>query len=319
MRFSAKAFPLLLVLLLAACNHTQAGINGYVEGDYLYIAPTSGGLLEKLDVRRGMNVKAGTPLFSLDLTKLTAAELAAEAHLAGAKAHWDDLTKGKRPEEIAVILDQKEQAEAALQNATIQLQRIEKTAHIGTASKAQKDAAETAYDTAKARVSELDASLKVAHLPAREDMLVEARAAVEAAQQALVQAKELLKEAAPVAPAGGRIEDVYYRKGEYVAAGAPVISFLPPGNVKIRFFIPEKMVPQIRPGEKIEVSCDGCGAPAPAKVTFIASQAEFTPPVIYSVESREKLVFMIEAKPDTFDARLHPGLPVNIFFPSAAP
>ncbi len=319
MRFPAKAFPLLLVLLLAACTQKQAGINGYVEGDYLYIAPTSGGLLAEMDVHRGTEVKAGAPLFSLDLTKLKASELAAQANLAGAKAHWDDLTKGKRPAEIAVILDQKAQAEAALQNATTQLQRIEKTAHIGTASKAQKDAAQTAYDAAKARVNELAASLKVAHLPAREDMLVEAHAAVEAAAQALVQAKELLKEAQPVAPADGRVEDVYYRKGEYVAAGAPVVSFLPPANVKIRFFVSEKMVPQIHTGEKIDVSCDGCGAPVPARVTFIASQAEFTPPVIYSVESREKLVFMIEAKPESFDARLHPGLPVNVTFPDAAP
>ncbi|MDE2337186.1 MAG: HlyD family efflux transporter periplasmic adaptor subunit [Alphaproteobacteria bacterium] len=319
MRFSVKAFYLPLVLLLAACHQKKAVIDGYVEGEYVYISPTTGGVLGKLDVDRGTEVKAGTPFFSLDLTKPVAAVQAAEAALVEATAHWDDLTKGKRPDEIAVILDQKAQAEAALQNADIQLKRTRRTAHIGTASKAQMDAAQTAYDEANARVSELEASLKVAHLPAREDALAEARAAVDAAEQNLVQAKQSLREAAPVAPAGGRVEDIYYRPGEYVAAGAPVISFLPPGNVKIRFFVSEKTAPLLRAGEEIGVSCDGCGAAIPAKISFIASRAEFTPPVIYSVESREKLVFMIEAKPEKSGARLHPGLPVNIILPPAAP
>ena len=307
-------FPLLVLALIVSCSPKQGGINGYVEGEYLYIAPTSGGVLEKLSVTRGEEVKAGQPLFSLDLKKLEAARSAAEANLAQATARWNDLAKGKRPEEVAVILQQKIQAEAALHNAAAQLKRTVPLSHVGVRSMAQRDADQAAYDTAKAHVAELEAALKVAGLQAREDELTGAKAAIDAAQQDLVQAGKLLQEAAPKAPSAGRIEDVYYRAGEFVAAGAPVISFLPPENVKVRFFVSEKMLPSIRYGQALGISCDGCETSVPAKVTFIASQAEFTPPVIYSVESRGKLVFMIEATPDTPDPRLKPGLPVNIAF-----
>ena len=305
---------LLLLALSASCSPKQEGINGYVEGEYLYIAPTSGGVLEKLSVDRGQEVKAGQPLFSLDLKKLEAAESAAKANLAQATARWNDLAKGKRPEEIAVILQQKLQAEAALQNAAAQLKRTVPLSHVGARSIAQRDADQAAYDAAKARVAELEAALKVAGLQAREDELTGAKAVIDAAQQELVQARKFLQEAAPKAPVAGRIEDIYYRAGEFVAAGAPVISFLPPENVKVRFFIPEKTLPSVRYGQPLNISCDGCETPVPAKVTFIASQAEFTPPVIYSVESRGKLVFMIEATPDKPDLRLRPGLPVNVAF-----
>jgi HlyD family secretion protein len=317
MRRIKKTFSLLLLLVLAVgCQQKQGGINGYVEGEYLYIAPTSGGVLAHLFVDRGQAVQAGQPLFSLDLKKPEAAYAAAGANLAQATAHWNDLAKGKRPEEIDVILKQKAQAEAMLQNAKVQLQRSLPLAKQGYVSQAQRDADQAGYDAAKARVDEIKAELKAAALPAREDELVGAKAAIDAARQALVQTEKLLQEAAPKAPAAGRVEDVFYRAGEFVAAGSPVISFLPPENVKVRFFVSEKMLPSIRRLQPVKIDCDGCKTPVPGKITFIASQAEFTPPVIYSVESRDKLVFMVEATPDTPDSRLQPGLPVDIEFPA---
>lgn len=307
-----KNVVLLLLFLLAGCRQEETGINGYVEGEYLRIAPTSGGLLETLSVGKGDMVTAGQALFSIDLTKLKSDRDAAIAELAHETAHLNDLAKGKRPEEIDVLKKQKAQAEADLQNAQNQLNRSQPLAQKGYITEAQRDTDRTQYDRAKARVAELDAQLITATLGGRSDEISAAEATAAAAKQKLLQAEKLLLEASPKAIAAGRIEDVFYRPGEFVAAGSPVVSLLPPENVKVRFFVPEKTVPRIKPGMTVNIRCDGCGEAIEAKVTFISSQAEYTPPVIYSVGSREKLVFMIEAKPASPQAPLHPGLPVDI-------
>jgi HlyD family secretion protein len=307
-----KIIPLLCLLALIACQPKQDRINGYVEGEYLRIAPTTGGILATLPVDRGSEVKAGDTLFSLDLARLTADRQSAAAALAQAEAGLNNLIKGKRPEEISVLEKQKAQAEAELQNAGSQLNRSQPLAKKGYATAAQRDTDAANYERALAKVAELDANLKTARMGAREDEIISAKAAVDAARQKLMQADDLIAEAAPPSPAAGRIEDIYYRVGEFVAAGSPVVSLLPPGNIKVRFFVPEKLLPQFKPGGAVNILCDGCGDAIPAKITFVASQSEYTPPVIYSEESRQKLVFMIEAKPDAASDRLRTGQPVHI-------
>jgi HlyD family secretion protein len=114
------------------------------------------------------------------------------------------------------------------------------------------------------------------------------------------------------ASVAGRVTDTLFARGDWVPSGAPVVSLLPPGNVKVRFFVPETQLGTVSVGQKVAVSCDGC-APISATVSFIAPQAEYTPPVIYSKESRSKLVFLVEAKPAPEDAlKLHPGQPVDV-------
>ncbi len=132
-----------------------------------------------------------------------------------------------------------------------------------------------------------------------------------AAQKSL-QIQKQLADSAPKATAAGNIEDTYFHAGEYVAAGTPVVSLLPPENVKVRFFVPQAKLPSFAIGDKIVLRCDGCESPVKAVIVFIASQSEYTPPIIYSVGSRDKLVFRIEAKPETFTPALRPGLPVDI-------
>jgi HlyD family secretion protein len=110
--------------------------------------------------------------------------------------------------------------------------------------------------------------------------------------------------------------DTLYVQGEWVNAGAPVVSVLPPANLKVKFYVPEPRVGSVKVGQRIQVSCDGCGNAIGATVSFVAPQAEFTPPVIYSRESRAKLVFLVEARPAPEDAaRLHPGQPVDVTLP----
>ena len=307
-----KLFLFFTLLSLAACQPENKSIHGYIEGEFVLIAPTTGGLLETLSVERGQKVEADSALFSLDLTELTAQRDAAAASARKAQAELDDLIKGERPEEIEIILKQKEQAQAVLVNARKEYNRILPLSKVGAASKSSRDSAKATLDSAKAKIEELDAQLKTANLGARTDKIEAARAAVESARNTLTQTEKKLKEAAPIAPESGTIEDTFFRPGEYVAAGQPVVSLLPPENVKIRFFVPQKTVAKLKSGQAIKITCDGCTAAVDAKISYIAPEAEYTPPVIYSVDSRQKLVFLIEAKPQQFHPEFRPGLPVDI-------
>jgi HlyD family secretion protein len=312
MRQNLPFILMVALLALAGCNRGDEKLDGYVEGEFVRVAPTTGGVLSELNVERGTEVKAGQPLFALDLTTLTADRDAAKADLSQAKAKFSDLTKGKRPEEIAVIEEQRAQAQAVLENAEAQWKRSQSLSAKDATSIKERDADKSAYDLAVAQVKELENQLKVAGLSGRVDELDAAQASVDTAAQRLAQAEKRLSEAAPKAPADAMVEDTFYRAGEFVTAGSPVVSLLSPENIKVRFFVPEKHFAEFRLGEPVVIHCDGCTAPVAGKITFLSNKAEFTPPVIYSIESRDKLVFMIEARPDKFEPGLKPGLPVDV-------
>jgi HlyD family secretion protein len=159
----------------------------------------------------------------------------------------------------------------------------------------------------------LAAQLRSARLPARVDQIAAAAAELEAARAALVRAQWQLDQKIVAATVTGVVDDTLYVQGEWVPAGNPVVSILPPENIKVRFFVPEPLLGNLRLGQSVDLACDGCGSPIPAQISFIAAQAEYTPPVIYSRENRTKLVFLVEAIPDPADAtRLHPGQPVDV-------
>ena len=164
-----------------------------------------------------------------------------------------------------------------------------------------------------ARVRELQRDIDVARLPGRKDQLTAQQAQVEAARAALAQAEWKLSRKSVNATAAGLVYDVPYRPGEWVPAGSPVVRMLPPGNVKVRFYVPEAAVGALKNGQSVQIRCDGCAAPVAAKITYVSNEAEFTPPVIYSNETRRKLVFLIEARPTPEDApKLRPGQPVEV-------
>ena len=165
-------------------------------------------------------------------------------------------------------------------------------------------------------MAQLQADLQTAQTGSREDQIAAAAAAVRALQAALDRADWDLSQMSQAAPAGGLIFDTLYRAGEWVAAGRPVVALLPPENVKVRAFVAEASVGAIHLGDPVSVTMDGVPQPQPGKVSFISPQAEYTPPVIYSEESRGKLVFMVEAVFDAaVAANLHPGQPVDMPLP----
>ncbi|MDQ2080059.1 efflux RND transporter periplasmic adaptor subunit [Xanthobacteraceae bacterium Astr-EGSB] len=139
-----------------------------------------------------------------------------------------------------------------------------------------------------------------------------AQAALREAEARVISAKTRLARRSLASPVTGLVQKVYFRPGEMVAAGRPVVAILPPGNVKIRFFVPETGLARVAYGDDVTVRCDGCTGLMSAKVSFIASSAEYTPPVIFSLEERSKLVYLVEARPSE-PQRLKVGQPVDVF------
>jgi HlyD family secretion protein len=305
---------------LAACDSGQPGhVQGYVEGEYLRMSAPAGGWVETLAVARGQQVAADAPLFTLDATQERAALAEARARLAQAQAQRDDLAKGGRPEEIAAAEAEVSEARAALRFARAEEARQEALARTDVGARQRLEQARSQAQQAEAQVASLQARLATVRLPARADQLAAAEAAVEAARSAVAQADWRLGQRTVTAPKAGMVEDTVRLEGEWAAAGQTVVSLLPPEQVKVRLFVPERLLSSLRLGQTVGVACDGCPAGLAATVSFIAPQAEFTPPVIYSIGSREKLVFLVEARPAP-GVVLHPGQPVDIALaPAGAP
>src|SRR6476659_4730177 len=242
----------LAILFISSCsNATQDRFQGYVEGEFVYVASPLAGQLDSLQVRRGDQVKTGDPLFAFNET----AEKAA--------------------------LDM---ARAALVLSEAEFTRQEKLFRMGPAAAQDYDRARSTRDQDRQRLTH--------------------------AQWNFDQKKQ-------AAPQAGLVYDTLFRQGEWVAAGKPVVVLLPPQNIKVRAFVPQTRVGSIQYGDPVQVMVDGVGKPFVGKVSYISPRAEYTPPVIYSRESREKLVFMIESVFDPeISVNLHPGQPVDVEFKS---
>jgi HlyD family secretion protein len=310
--------PWLVVVVLAAlaaCSrHDDAGWSGYVEGDYVYIAAALPGSLEQLAVHRGQSVARGALLFALESEAEKAALEEAAARLAAAQAQAKDVEKGRRPEEIAVADAHLAQARAEAKRAGDEYVRQQALLAQNFVSPQRVEDARAAAEMARQRVAEMEAALRVTKLPAREDERAAARATAQAAQQAVRQTDWRTQQKVQRAPADALVADTYFRVGEWVQSGQPVVSLLPPGATRARFFVPEAQLGSIAVGQPVSIHCDGCGTPIAARIDFIATQAEYTPPVIYSNSQRARLVFMVEARPaDPKDSlRLRPGQPVDV-------
>ncbi len=308
------------VVALAAAMGLGGGgpleLQGYVEGEYVYVASPVAGRLQTLEVSRGAQVAAAARLFQLDPASERPGRDDAAAKLAQAEANLANLKKGKRPSEIDAIQAQLGQAKAMLELSATALRRQEQLMSSHVASREALDEAQAAHQRDAERVRELEAELQTAQLGARADEIQAAEAAVIAARAQLAQAQWRVDQLSQTAPQAGLVVDTLYRPGEWVSAGAPVVQLLPPANVKIRFFLPEPRLGGVQVGQEVQVRCDACAPDLTATVSFISPDAEYTPPVIYSREMRAKLVYLVEAKPGEPGA-LRPGQPVDVILPPA--
>ncbi|HVC99411.1 MAG TPA: HlyD family efflux transporter periplasmic adaptor subunit [Pirellulales bacterium] len=300
---------------LAGCGRPEPkGLQGYVEGEYVYVASPLAGTLESLDVSRGAQVRAGERLFTLESTAEEAARNEAERRLTQARANAEDAKKGMRPSELASLEAQLKQAQAALALAEKDFTRQEKLLSSSATSRQDYDRAGSTLEQDRLRVEQLEADLRTARLGSRQDQVLAAGALVRALEAALAKAQWELSQKSLDAPKSGLVFDTLFREGEWVAAGRPIVVLLPPKNIKVRAFVPETRIAAIKTGDAVRVRVDAIEEPLAGHVSYVSPRAEFTPPVIYSQESRAKLVFMIEVVFDPTDAeRLHPGQPVDVY------
>jgi len=284
--------------------------NGYVEADYVYAAPLSAGQIATLAVHEGDVVKQGDVLFTLNDTQQVALLASANAAVTVAEANLANLTTGSRQDEIDVIRASLAKAQSDLSLARDTSARQGKLFAQGVSTQSQLDQARATLASAEAAVRQLQAQLKVAELPARDAQQTAAEANVAVAKATAEKARADLADRTVLAPAAGRIETLYFDVGEIAGAGTPVASILPAGALKVKFYLPEAAREQFALGDRLAVSCDGCPAGLTATVSFFASDPQFTPPVIYSRDERQRLSFLTEATLDT--GTLHPGQPVTL-------
>jgi HlyD family secretion protein len=305
---------LLALIALSGCSDRKAvTFQGYVEGEFVYVGAAEAGRLDRLLVARGEEVAAGAPLFVLEAAREAGAVRQARQQLTAAEAQLGDLLTGKRPPELEVLRAQLAQAEAKAGNSAATRVRNEVQKAVGGLAQATLEDSRAEAEADAGHVRELRGQLLVARLPAREEQIRAQKATVAAARANLDQATWTLGQKAVAASARGLVFDTIYRAGEWVPAGAPIVRMLPPENVKVRFFVPEPFLGGLSVGRRVGLRRDGAPDEVAAKVTYLATEAEYTPPVIYSNETRSKLVFMLEARPDPSQAHnLHPGQPVVV-------
>jgi HlyD family secretion protein len=286
-----------------------AVLSGYVEGEPLYLASPVSGRVDQMLVRRGDRVAQGQKLFVIDPSQLRGARDQARAEVAAAQAQAADARKGQRPVELAVFDANVAAAEATLRDAEATLRRVRPLVQKGFYAKARLDDAQAARDAAAAQVAAARRQRQAAALGAREDQVRAADSRVTQAGAALEAAQARLSDIAPTAPDAARVEDVFFQAGEWAPANQPILSLLPDERIKVRFFVPQAQIAAYRPGERVRFACDGCQTGLTAKISYISPRPEFTPPVIYSRETRDRMVFLVEAIPS---ARLNPGQPVDV-------
>ena len=303
------AVAVIAALVLIPRLGRHAVLTGYVEGEPLYLAAPVAGTVKALYVVRGQEVAGGARLFVVDPQQPAAARDQAAAAVAAARAQAIDARKGLRPAELAVLDANIAVAEARARDAQALLRRVATLAAKGYESKAALDNARAASQAADAQVTATKRQRDAAALGAREDQVRAADARLGEAEAGLTGAAARLSDVAPTAPGAARVEQVFFQQGEWAPANQPILSLLADARIKLRFFAPQASLWAYRVGGVVRFSCDGCAKGMTATIAYISPRPEFTPPVIYSREARDRLVYLIEARPS---ARLNPGQPVDV-------
>ena len=306
---SAGFRAVLLVLGLAQPDETVW--NGYLEADYVYVAPLTAGRIRAIHADQGDLVAALILPMELETESQGAALAAAKAGVAQVQANLDNLETGSRDAEVAVILANLRKAEADRDLARDSLHRTQVLADRGTASSVQLQQMKSQLAVAQAQVDQLEAQLEAARLPARAAQRTAAEAALNVARYQAMSAQVALRDRNLTAPITGVIDQRFFDAGEVAGAGVPILSLYDPGRLKVIFFVPEARRAGLSLGQQLSVTCDGCAAALQAHVTRIAPEPQFTPPILYSRDERGRLVFRAEAQVATADG-LSPGQPDSL-------
>jgi HlyD family secretion protein len=309
--------PAFAALLLAGCSRQHsAAYQGYLEGEFVYVAAPLAGQLEQLSVSRGQRIEGGAPLFTLEQSAESSALQEAAGRLRAAQARLADLRKGQRPSELAALEARLAQARAAAELSSRELERASRLHQTTVLSDDDFDRARLSHEANTKLVAEITAQLETARLGGRTDAIAAAEAEAATAQAALDRAEWSVAQKSRRAPQAALVYDTLFRPGEFVPAGQPVVSLLPPENIKVRFFVPETDYATLKAGQTVQVNLTG-RPPLEARISYLSPKPEYTPPVLYNRENRAKLVFMVEAVFDPATAsELHPGQPADVTLPT---
>ena len=306
---------LLSGLIFIGCSKKNSEVYyGYAEGDFVNVGSTQSGRLLHLHVHRGEYIKKGTLLFELDpeFEKYQFAET--NNQTLSAKSTYNDYTKGLRTEEINILKSQLAQASANAENAQVQYERNKALYPSNSISMAQLDDSKTLYETTRNKVAEILHNIDVAKMAKREDQIKAQRFNVAAIDQQNLQSAWKLHEKKVYAQSDAFVFNTVYREGEVVNSGGIIVRLLPPENLKVRFFVPQSVVEGLHVGDIAYVQARSDGKKILVKIRYISPEAEFTPPVIYSNETKSKLTYMVEAYPERNLASLfHVGQPLEVF------
>lgn len=307
-------FLLLATTLLANCSsHKRTLVQGYIEGKFIYLASTQTGILKSLLIHRGSQVVANQVLFTLDPEPEFSDLQQAMAKLQQEQENLANVIRGQRSTVIAAIIAQRDQARADLIYAEQTLNRYRKLYQEHAISKDQLDQSLADYNAKQQLVNQYQANIAEAQLGSREHLIMAQQAAVEAAMANVKKYTWQMQQKTVAALKAGEIFDTFFKVGEYVPAGQPVVALIPPENIKLIFYIPEPLLSQLKLGDVVHFNCDGC-KPHAAQVRYISPQAEYTPPIIYSEQTRAKLVYRVESAIPSSDAvNFHPGQPVDVY------
>lgn len=286
--------------------------NGYLEADYVYVAPLTPGRIVSLAAEEGEGVLAGQVLVRLEDQAQRVALRAAEAAVAQARANLENLSTGGRADEIAVIAASLHRAKADRDLAEANFARTERLAGQGQVSAARLDQDRTALESARAQVESLQAQLNVAQLPARDAQRLAAEAGLAMAEAQAEAARIALADRELRAPVGGLVERRFYEAGEVAGTGAPVLAILVPGELRVIFYLPEAERAGFHPGDVLKLSCDGCAEGMEVRLVRMDSAPQYTPPILYSRDERGRLVFRAEASVTGAEGLL-PGQPVTLW------
>lgn len=307
-----KTGMLFFIILLTACHrpHTHH-YQGYVEGENLYLSSPYSGKLIHSWVTRGAHVKKGQKLFQIDDKPQILMIKESDALLSQGTEIFDDLKKPKRKPEIDAIIAQIAQTDAQINLAKLRYQRNQTLYNKHATDMDTVDAAKEHWlETIQLKAQYL-ANLELAKLGARENQIRAQQALVSSLIAKLKQIKWQLSQKTIYAPGDGIIFDTLYYKGEFVPEAKPVMVFLPPKHMRIEFFVPVTDVAFLHLKDKIQFSCASCAENNEAVIRYISPSVEYAPPLIYSRENDDKLVFRVKAAL-TKPWSQHPGMPVMV-------
>lgn len=299
-----------LCLCLLACEvEDEQIINGYIEGDYRFIAASQSGWLQRNTPSAGHRLSVGEVVNTLDTDNQRLALQRAQQQQQQIKAERLDLQSGKRSAELDSLRAQKKALYSTLKQARTDAERYRRLLGKNAVSRIQAETAQTRVETLQAQIAAIEADIKAAELPARQAQLESADAQLSMAATAVSQAQQSLGEREIISLFEGQVVEVYAHQGEFVRTGQVLLKVLPKNARKVIFYLPQARLAEFGLGQNIVVTADK-RAPQSAVVSYISDQVEFTPPIIYSEARREKLVFRLEAR--FREGGFPPGLPVSV-------